>query len=546
MSQVVVTERTHANRMARMQAAPIWLIGPAYIIAYVVLGWLSIISSTPSFDIVPWSPEIGLTFAAYLMFGTRFWPYLLLAVAASNVILRRDLPLFAQLLSPIIVGGGYAIALKWVQRSRWQFDIRLGTLRDVLLLEATAIVSSALVATASVMLLYASGVLTAPAVPYNIFRYAVGDLIGVSIITPFILIVAGTGGIEKPNLETCFQGLAIAAALIFAFGFSTLPHFRLFNVMFFPIIWIALRHGLKGATYALVVTEVGLIIALLISGPQLAGVTTYQSLMLVLAFTGLAIGGLVTDRRRFEQDLRLNQDSVSQIFRLGSAGEVTTAIAHEINQPLTAISNYTQLVQEYLMTGEGNREIAIEAASKVASQVDRTAAVVRNLRDFIRLGRRQIGEQSPHLLIREALDLLEPNLQRTGASVKVAIARDIRNAAVDRLQIEQVLMNIISNAIDAMSENYPSKDRLISISANNIDGNRIEIQVQDSGPGFPPGFNLRKSGIRSSSKKDGLGVGLSLSQTIVEGHGGELILKNEGEGALVLIRLNSFPGGNVS
>lgn len=546
MSQVVITERTHANRMTRMQAAPIWLIGPAYIIAYVVLEWLSIISSTPSFDIVPWSPAIGLTFAAFLMFGRRFWPYLLVAVAASNVILRRDLPLLVQLLSPIIVGGGYAVALNWVQHSRWQFDIKLGTLRDVLLLEGTAIISSALVATASILLFYVSGVLTAEAIPYNIFRYAVGDLIGVSIITPFILIVAGSGGIPKPNLETCLQGLAIVAALVFAFGFSSLPHFRLFNVMFFPIIWIALRHGLKGATYALVVTEVGLIIALLISGPQLAGVTTYQSLMLVLAFTGLAIGGLVTDRRRFEQDLRLNQDSVSQIFRLGSAGEVTTAIAHEINQPLTAISNYTQLVQEYLVKGEGNREIAIEAASKVASQVDRTAAVVRNLRDFIRLGRRQIGEQSPHLLIREALDLLEPNLQRTGASVKVTIARNIRNAAVDRLQIEQVLMNIISNAIDAMSENDPMKDRLISISATNIDSNRIEIQVQDSGPGFPPGFNLKKSGIRSSSKKDGLGVGLSLSQTIVEGHGGELILENKGQGALVRIRLNSFPRGTVS
>lgn len=546
MSQVVITERTHANRMTRMQAAPIWLIGPAYIIAYVVLEWLSIISSTPSFDIVPWSPAIGLTFAAFLMFGRRFWPYLLVAVAASNVILRRDLPLLVQLLSPIIVGGGYAVALNWVQHSRWQFDIKLGTLRDVLLLEGTAIISSALVATASILLFYVSGVLTAEAIPYNIFRYAVGDLIGVSIITPFILIVAGSGGIPKPNLETCLQGLAIVAALVFAFGFSSLPHFRLFNVMFFPIIWIALRHGLKGATYGLVVTEVGLIIALLISGPQLAGVTTYQSLMLVLAFTGLAIGGLVTDRRRFEQDLRLNQDSVSQIFRLGSAGEVTTAIAHEINQPLTAISNYTQLVQEYLVKGEGNREIAIEAASKVASQVDRTAAVVRNLRDFIRLGRRQIGEQSPHLLIREALDLLEPNLQRTGASVKVTIARNIRNAAVDRLQIEQVLMNIISNAIDAMSENDPMKDRLISISATNIDSNRIEIQVQDSGPGFPPGFNLKKSGIRSSSKKDGLGVGLSLSQTIVEGHGGELILENKGQGALVRIRLNSFPRGTVS
>ncbi|HML27245.1 MAG TPA: MASE1 domain-containing protein [Hyphomicrobium sp.] len=540
-----MTERTHANRMARMQAAPIWLIGPAYIVAYVVLEWLSIISSTPSFGIVPWSPETGLTFAAFLIFGRRFWPYLLLAVAASNVILRRELPLLVQLLSPIIVGGGYAVALNWIQNSHWQFDIRLPTLRDVLILESTAIVSSTLVATTSVLLLAASGVLTPHDIPYNIFRYAVGDLIGVSIITPFLLILANAGAMPKPTPEACIQGLAIVAALVFAFGFSSLPHFRLFNVMFFPIIWIALRNGLKGATYGLVVTEVGLIVALLISGPQLAGVTTYQSLMLVLAFTGLAIGGLVTDRRRFEQELRLNQESVSQIFRLGSAGEVTTAIAHEINQPLTAISNYTRLVQEYLAKGEGNRDIAIEAASKVASQVDRTAAVVRNLRDFIRLGRRQIGEQNPHLLIREALDLLEPNLQRTGASVKVAIARNIQNAAVDRLQIEQVLMNIISNAIDAMSDNDPSRERLISIEANNIVNNRIEIQVRDSGPGFPPGFDLKKTGIRSSSKKDGLGVGLSLSQTIVEGHGGELLLENDDKGALVRIRLNSFPRGTT-
>lgn len=543
MSQVLVTERTHANRMARMQASPIWVIGPVYIVAYVALDWLSIISSTPSFGIVPWSPETGLAFAAFLVFGRPFWPYLLLGIAASNLVLRRELPFLVQLLSPIVVGGGYAAALNWVQNSRWQFDIKLSTLRDILVLEAAAIISSALVATASVMILALSGLLTTPEVPYNIFRYAVGDLIGVSIITPFLLVVANSGGIPKPNPESVIQGLAIVAALVFAFGFSSLPHFRLFNVMFFPIIWIALRHGLEGATFGLVATEVGLVIALLISGPQLAGVTTYQSLMLVLAFTGLAIGGLVTDRRRFEQELRLNQESVSQIFRLGSAGEVTTAIAHEINQPLTAISNYTRLVQEYLVKGEGDKTVAIEAASKVASQVDRTAAVVRNLRDFIRLGRREIGEQNPHLLIREALDLLEPNLRRTGASVKVVIPRDIRNAAVDRLQIEQVLMNIISNAIDAMSDNDPSKERLINISAQNIDNNRIEIQIQDSGPGFPSDFNLRKTGIRASKKKDGLGVGLSLSQTIVEGHGGELLLGNEGEGALVRIRLNSFPRG---
>jgi two-component system sensor kinase FixL len=543
MSQVVVSERTHANRMGRMQAAPIALIGPTYIVAYVLLNWLSIISSTPSFGIVPWSPETGLLFAAFLIFGRQLWPYVLVALAVSNLLLRSELPLSVQMLSPIIVGGGYALSLNWIQQSRWQLDIKLASFRDILILEGIAIVSATFVAMASVASLTVAGMISPSEVPYNIFRYALGDLIGVSIITPFLLILANAGGLPKITLEAAMQGLAILAALVFAFGFTSLPHFRLFNLMFFPIIWIALRHGLKGAALGLVVTEVGLVVALLILGPQLSGITTYQSLMLVLAFTGLAIGGLVTDRRRFEQELRLNQESVSQIFRLGSAGEVTTAIAHEINQPLTAISNYTRLVQEYLVSGQGDRTVAIEAASKVASQVERTAAVVRNLRDFIRLGRRQISEQSPHLLIREVLDLLEPNLQRAGASVKVAIARDIQNAAVDRLQIEQVLMNIISNAVEAMVDNDSSRERLIKIGARNISGNRIEIEVADSGPGFPTGFDLRKSGIRTSSKKDGLGVGLSLSQTIIEGHGGELLLSSNDKGALVRIRLKSFPRG---
>ncbi|HET6388562.1 ATP-binding protein [Hyphomicrobium sp.] len=539
MSQEVVSEPAYADRMARIQSAPIWLTGPAFVAAYVLLAWLSIISSAPSFGIVSWSPEIGLAFAALLVFGAQFWPWPVLAVAASNVVLR-ELPFAAQLLSPLIIGGGYALAISWLQQSRWRIDVKLTSLQDILTLEATAIVSSALVAIASILLLRASDVLPPSEIAYNIFRYGIGDLIGISIIAPFALVMANERELPKLTLEAAFQGIAIVAALVLAFGFANLPHFRLFNVLFFPIIWISLRHGLKGATYGLLGTEIGLLIALLMTGPPPASLTTYQSLMLVLAFTGLAIGGLVTERRRIEQTLRLNQGSVSEIFRLGSAGEVTTAIAHELNQPLTAISNYSRVVQDYLVKGEGDRSLAIEAATKVASQVDRTAAVVRSLRDLIRLGRRQVAEQHPALLVTEALDLLAPNLARAGAAVKVAIPRDIRTVAVDRLQIEQVLMNIISNAADAMSENEPARARVIHISASNTGSDRVEIVIKDRGPGFPAGFDLRKSGIRSSSKRDGLGVGLSLSQTIVEGHGGELVLENDSEGAVVRIRLDSF------
>lgn len=542
MSQIILTERAHADRMSRIQSLPTWISGISYIASYVALAWLSIATSSAPFGIVSWSPETGLSFAAYLIFGRGFWPYLVAAVAVSNVVLHGEsFPIVYHIFSPVIIGGGYAFALNWVQRSRWHFDIKLTTLRDVLILETIAIVSATSIACACVLLLSALHVLATSDIGYNMFRSAIGDLIGISIVSPFLLKLANAGGLRTPTREAVLQGLSILAALVFAFGFSKLPHFRLFNVMFFPIIWIALRSGLEGATYGLVVTQIGLIVALQLSGPQSATVTTYQGLMLVLAFTGLAIGGLVTERRRFEHELRLNQESVTHIFRLGSAGELTTAIAHEINQPLTAISNYARFIQQYLERGDGDKRLAIEAATKMTTQVDRTAAVIKNLRDLIRLGRRQVGQQNLHVLVREALDLLEPALHRTRISVKVAIARNVREVMVDRLQIEQVLMNIISNAIDAIHDNA-STERLINIDGYNLGDGRIEIAIRDSGPGFPKDFNFGQSGIRSSSKREGLGVGLSLSRTIVEGHGGELLLGGDGRGATVRIRLKAFSG----
>src|SRR5262249_24577385 len=156
----IVTERAHESRMSRTQSLPLWLSGSVYVVCYVALAWLSIATSSAPFGIVAWSPETGLIFAAFLIFGKRFWPWLLVAVAVSNLVLRGGmLPPIYHLLSPIVVGGGYAVALAWVQSSQWQFDIKLSTLRDILILVATAIFSSVIVAIASVLLLAAAGVL---------------------------------------------------------------------------------------------------------------------------------------------------------------------------------------------------------------------------------------------------------------------------------------------------------------------------------------------------------------------------------------------------
>ena len=467
-SSGVAFAQAPANRRPDMQSQPLWIVGPVYVAAYVAIVWLSLAFASTPFGIVPWGPETGLSFAAFFVLGKRIWPFMVVAVAAADLIVRgHDFPIAAQIFAPIIIGGGYTIALTTLANPMWRFDPALHTFRDVQLLEATAIISSTLIACGYVALLVVTSILPRAEAGPAVFEFATADLIGISVIAPFLLLMHSAGRLASPTIESLAQAASIAAALVLAFGFASLPHFRLFNVVFFPIIWIALRHGLQGTTWGLLFTQIGLIAALSVLGNQADNLAAFQGLMLVLAFTGLAIGGLVTERRRVEQQLRFNQESGAEIFRLGSAGELATAIAHEINQPLTAISNYTRLIQKYLEDGKGDRTLAIEAANKVAAQVGRTDAVVKSFRDLVKRGRPQLRSESVHEVLRETLGLISPTLQREGIDVAVSIERGIRRIMVDKLQIEQVLINLMSNAAEAMASNTLGEKHL-SLRAQNM------------------------------------------------------------------------------
>jgi C4-dicarboxylate-specific signal transduction histidine kinase len=261
--------------------------------------------------------------------------------------------------------------------------------------------------------------------------------------------------------------------------------------------------------------------------------------MLVLALTGLAIGVVVSERRRAERQLWLNQEAVSRISRLGSMGEFATSIAHEINQPLTAISNYTRLVKRYMETGTGNREAAIEAAGKAVAQVERTAAIVKSLRDLIRLGRSEIAPQRVQRIVRETVDLLEPNLQRGKVEIKTRIPKDLPLVLADILQVEQVLLNLLWNAIEAIEGAGRGANGAITIEAAARPPGFVEISVADTGPGFPHDFKVAPVGPSISTKRDGLGLGLALSRSIVEAHGGRLSIGGSGNGAVVHFTLRT-------
>ena len=526
--------------MAAASRLPALVAGLSFLLCYIALDWAALIFPYTQIGITPWNPSVGLAWAFILLFGRRFLPLLFVApLLADLLVFGLALPWWVRLAAASLSGAGYAAALSILLHPKSRFDASLGTMRDMVLLMGVAIAATGVVALANVALLVASGSLSAADSQWALLRYWIGDLIGIAVVTPFLLIYAATGKPPRLSLETAAQALAILLALFLIFGLVGGAHLRLFYVLFVPIVWMGLRKGLEGATLGLVLAQIGVVVGLLLTQEKAASVTSLQALMLVLALTGLAIGVVVSERRRAERQLWLNQEAVSRISRLGSMGEFATSIAHEINQPLTAISNYTRLVKRYMETGTGNREAAIEAAGKAVAQVERTAAIVKSLRDLIRLGRSEIAPQWVQRIVRETVDLLEPNLQRGKVEIKTRIPKDLPLVLADILQVEQVLLNLLWNAIEAIEGAGRGANGAITIEAAARPPGFVEISVADTGPGFPHDFKVAPVGPSISTKRDGLGLGLALSRSIVEAHGGRLSIGGSGNGAVVHFTLRT-------
>jgi C4-dicarboxylate-specific signal transduction histidine kinase len=257
--------------------------------------------------------------------------------------------------------------------------------------------------------------------------------------------------------------------------------------------------------------------------------------MLVLAVTGLVAGVLVTERQLAEAQLRVNQHALAQVSRLGSVGELAAAIAHEINQPLSAASTYTNIVAESLQEEELRDRSISEMADKAAAQINRAADVVRRLRTLVRMGRSELSPTSVSLIVQEASDLARADLEKHNITLKLDLDSNLPLVMVDRLQIEQVLLNLMRNSVEAIADASMAYGQ-ISILARRRPP-FVELGVRDTGPGFGPGINIGLPTPLSSTKAEGLGIGLSLCRSIAEAHGGTLSINSSPDGASVAITL---------
>jgi two-component system, LuxR family, sensor kinase FixL len=259
--------------------------------------------------------------------------------------------------------------------------------------------------------------------------------------------------------------------------------------------------------------------------------SAFQALALVLTVTGLITGQLVRERQRTESQLRLHRESLARLTRLGSMGELAAGLAHEVNQPLTAAGVYIRLIADSINSGRADTAELAEIVRKAVVQVDRAGEVIKRLRALVRLDRSNRASLSFEPIVKRALDLCQPELDRANVTARYRSSTALPHVSVDGLQIEQVLLNLVRNSVEAVN-NGGSRQGSILIEAKPA-GDFVEVRLYDSGPGFSS--EQIESGFLplSSTKPEGLGIGLPLCKSIIEAHGGRLWLDQGPDGTSV-------------
>lgn len=223
----------------------------------------------------------------------------------------------------------------------------------------------------------------------------------------------------------------------------------------------------------------------------------------------------LTARREHERRMAELQAEVIHLSRLSDLGHMASAIAHEVNQPLAAIGNYMGGIRRLLT--DDISPVLRQAIERVGAQADRARDIVNSMRGLVKKGDRPRESVNLETLIRETTALALVGTNRT-VGLDLAVQPATLYGYVNKVQIQQVLLNLVRNAVEAMN-GAPGSHLTI---ATERQGNRIAIAVSDTGPGLPESVRARLFQPFTTTKPDGLGVGLSICRTIVESHGGEL------------------------
>jgi C4-dicarboxylate-specific signal transduction histidine kinase len=244
----------------------------------------------------------------------------------------------------------------------------------------------------------------------------------------------------------------------------------------------------------------------------------------------------VTAQVKSNLELRLQREEMARLSRVSLMGELTASLAHELNQPLTAIASNAAAGKRFLARGAPDPQMFEELLDDVFKDARRAGDIIHGIHHLVRKGegsRRRVVQLNE--LFREVLRLLHSDLLGRACTVETDLASDLPSIQADPIHLQQVLLNLIMNSLDAMQERPPTERRIL-ISTSAVNG-FVHASVRDYGAGLPQDNPDQIFSKFFSTKPEGMGMGLTIARSIVEAHGGELGAENFENGARFFFRL---------
>lgn len=237
----------------------------------------------------------------------------------------------------------------------------------------------------------------------------------------------------------------------------------------------------------------------------------------------------LTSQKRIEEEALRHREQMMHASRLTVMGEMAAAMAHELNQPLSAIATYTAACQRFLHQGVEARADIIEALKEIGGQAHRAAQIIQRMRNFARSRESLRKIVALRTLIEEIRPLAELDAKANQVSLTIRIASDLPQVNADGVQIQQVVLNLLRNGVDAMTD-MPAAGRLLTLQAGCGPNNSVRVEISDRGHGVSDDARGHLFTPFFTTKATGMGMGLAISRSIIKAHGGKLDCMNNPDG----------------
>ena len=501
-------------------------IGAGYLALYLLLDWASYVEPLRHTNITPWNPNTGVVVALLLARGGRWAPLVAFGIFAGELLTdEAPAPWRVLALASLYLAAVYTLAA-WALRRRGLEQRPIATPKGAAWFAGVIAVASGEAAAGYVGILVSAGQVSPGDAWASIGRYWIGEFNGIIALTPVLLLrvdrVALWEGVRRNRRELVLQALGAVVGVGLAFALAAARDVRLFYPLFAPVTWIALRHGVPGAMISVSLVQAALVAALELT-PGSIPLFDVQFPLLSLGVTALFLGALATQRDRALRQMR-DQDAVLQrSMRFAAAGQLASALTHELNQPMTALLSYVRASEIMAETPTHTDDRLASTLRKAGEEAGRAAAVLRRLREFYRGEGARLEATDAISVCARVAEALQDRMRRSAVEFEMRNGEGVPTVMVDRTQLEIVIHNLLTNSLDAFDAQPArrARARRIQITAE-VRGADVLIGVDDSGPGIPASLAERLFEPFVTSKTSGMGLGLSLSRTFLRHQGGDL------------------------